>query len=252
MVSGSSAVSDSLLEVFRALQSSLRPFRGVFLQDTLFLGTTQTKTKTSTAASKWTDTTAAAAPSTTRSKKSGRLRKQVQKFALIQEPGLQLRLLDQLNELCITDIDEFERAVCDLTFANDVARDYFDTTLLCGWMGEFGNSAVHLTNQEETRQTQSTAGITDDSNLNLDGARRRAKGGRLPRPVFNMASGTTFTFNTKVEMETSPIFPARVEIIQGGGFEKPQIIQPQESRLDTCRFHGVRGAARGRYLNAGS
>ena len=37
MVSGSSAVSDSLLEVFRALQSSLRPFRGVFLQDTLFL-----------------------------------------------------------------------------------------------------------------------------------------------------------------------------------------------------------------------
>ena len=37
MVSGSSAVSDSLLEAFRALQSSLRPFRGVFLQDTLFL-----------------------------------------------------------------------------------------------------------------------------------------------------------------------------------------------------------------------
>ena len=37
MVSGSSAVSDSLLEAFRALQSSLRPFRGVFLQDTLSL-----------------------------------------------------------------------------------------------------------------------------------------------------------------------------------------------------------------------
>ena len=73
----------------------------------------------------------------------------------------------------------------------------------------------------------------------------------LPRPVFNMASGTTFTINTKVAMETSPIFPARVQIIQGGGFEKPQIIQPQESRSDTCRFHGARGAARGRYLNAG-
>ena len=211
----------------------------------------KTQTKTSTAASKWTDTTAAAAPSTTRSKKSGRLRTQVQKFALIQEPGLQLRLLDQLNELCITDIDEFERAVCDLTFANDVARDYFDTTLLCGWMGEFGNSAVHLTDQEETRQPETTAGITDDSNLNMDGARRRAKGGRLPRPVFNMASGTTFTSNTKVEMETSPIFPARVEIIQGGGFEKPQIIQPEGSRSDTCRSHGARGAARGRYLNTG-
>ena len=35
MVSGSSAVSDSLQEAFRALLSSLRPFRGVFLQDTL-------------------------------------------------------------------------------------------------------------------------------------------------------------------------------------------------------------------------
>ena len=211
----------------------------------------KTQTKTSTVASKWTDTTTAAAPSTTRSKKSGWLRTQVQKFAFIQEPRLQLRLLDQLNELCITDIDEFEQAVCDLTFANDVARDYFDTTLLCGWMGEFGNSAVHLTDQEETRQPKTTAGITDDSNLNMDGARRRAKGGRLPRPVFNMASGTTFTSNTKVENETSPIFPARVEIIQGGGFEKPQIIQPQGSRSDTCRFHGARGAARGRYLNAG-
>jgi hypothetical protein len=85
----------------------------------------------------------------------------------------------------------------------------------------------------------------------MDGARRRAKGGRLPRPVFNMASGTTFTSNTKVEMETSPIFPARVEIIQGGGFEKPQIIQPEGSRSDTCRSHGARGAARGRYLNTG-
>ena len=118
-------------------------------------------------------------------------------------------------------------------------------------MGEFGNSAVHLTNQEETRQPESTADITDYSYLDMDGARRHAKGGRLPRPVFNMASGTTFTSNTKVEMETSPIFPARVEIIQGGGFEKPQIIQPQGSRSDTCRFHGARGAARGRYLNAG-
>ena len=76
-------------------------------------------------------------------------------------------------------------------------------------------------------------------------------GGALPRPVFNMASGTTLTTSTKVENETSPIFPARVEIIQGGGFEKPQIIQPEGSRSDTCRFHGARGAARGRYLNAG-
>ena len=45
------------------------------------------------------------------------------------ELELQLRLLDQLNELCITDIDEFGRAVGDITSANDVARDYFDTIL---------------------------------------------------------------------------------------------------------------------------
>ena len=127
---------------------------------------------------------------------------QVQKFAFVQEPELQLRLFDQLNELCITDIDEFEQAVCDLTFANDVARDHFNTTLLCGWMGEFGNSAVHITDQEETRQPESTADITDYSDLDMDGARRHAKGGRLPQPVFNLASGTSFITSTQEDYET--------------------------------------------------
>ena len=73
----------------------------------------------------------------------------------------------------------------------------------------------------------------------------------LPRPVFNMASGTTFTINTKEEMETSPIFPARVEIIQGGGFEKPQLSSHKDPDQILADFHGARGAARGRYLNAG-
>ena len=71
-------------------------------------------------------------------------------------------------------------------------------------------------------------------------------------PVFNMASGTTFTINTKVEMETSPIFPARVQIIQGGGFEKPQLSSRKDPDRILADFHGARGAARGRYLNAGS
>ena len=138
----------------------------------------------------------------------------MQKFAFIQEPERQLRLFDQLNELCITDIDAFERAVGDLTFANDVARDYFNTTLLCGWAGDYGKFAVHITDQEETRQPDSTAASEDVPDITTDGARRLAKGGRLPRPVFDLASGTTTTMtssNFKITQdETSrPIFPRR-------------------------------------------
>ena len=66
-------------------------------------GTTKT-TKTTTTASKWIDPTTVAAPATSLSRASGRTRKQVQKFSFIQEPELQLRLIDQLNELCVTDI----------------------------------------------------------------------------------------------------------------------------------------------------
>ena len=118
-------------------------------------------------------------------------------------------------------------------------------------MGEFGNSAVHLTNQEETRQPKSTADITDDSYLNMDGARRCTKGGRLPRPVFNMASGTTFTTSTQEGNETSLLFPARVQIIQGSSFEKPQLSSHKDPDRILADFHGARSAARRRYLNAG-
>ena len=139
-------------------------------------GTTKT-TKTTTAASKWIDPATVAAPATSLSRASGRTRKQVQKFSFIQEPELQLRLLDQLNELCITDIDEFERAVGDITFANDVARDYFDTTLLCGWMGDYGKYAVHITDREERRHPEAETANEDDTGITTDGARRLAKGG---------------------------------------------------------------------------
>ena len=66
-----------------------------------------------------------------------------------------------------------------------------------------------------------------------------------------MASGTTFTINTKVEMETSPIFAARVQIIQGGGFEKPQLSSHKDPDRILADFHGARSAARRRHLNAG-
>ena len=152
-------------------------------------------------------------PATSQSRASGRTRKPVQKFSFIQEPELQLRLLDQLNELCITDIDEFERAVGDITFANDVARDYFDTTLLCGWMGDYGKYAVHITDQEELRLPDDdlTRGTEHDGtpdDITTDGAHRYAKGGRLPRPVFDMASGTSFIIRNHTK-ETSPLFQAR-------------------------------------------
>ena len=113
-----------------------------------------------------------AAPATSQSRAFGRTREQVQKFSFIQEPELQLRLFDQLNELCITDIDEFERAVGDITFANDVARDDFDTTLLCGWMGDYGNHAVHVTDQEERRHPETETANEDDTGITTDGARR--------------------------------------------------------------------------------
>ena len=70
--------------------------------------------------------------------------------------------------------------------------------------------------------------------------------GNLPRPVFNMASGTTLTTSTQVENETSPIFPARVEIIQGG-FEKPQL----SILAILAEEPGPHGGTRDRYLNTG-
>ena len=73
----------------------------------------------------------------------------------------------------------------------------------------------------------------------------------LPRPVFNMASGTTLTTSTKVENETSPIFPARVEIIQGGGFEKPQLSSRKNPNWILAKDPGAHGGSRDLYLRAG-
>ena len=161
-------------------------------------------TATSTAASKWTDTAASAAPTTTKSKKSGRTRTQTQPFTLITEPQLQLQLYDQLNELCITDIDNFERAVGDISFASDVARDYFGTTLLCGWDGDYGDLAVHITtldDESSDRPQQAANGphvtrvhhrIMDETHTRAKRPHRHAKGRRLPRPDSYMGRGVLF------------------------------------------------------------
>ena len=42
------------------------------------------------------------------------------------------------------DLDEYERTVGDLTFAHNVARDYFNDFFICGWGGDYGDRAVHI------------------------------------------------------------------------------------------------------------
>ena len=49
-----------------------------------------------------------------------------------------------LNELYNIDTDKYERTVGDLTFAHNVARDYFNDFFICGWGGDYGDRAVHI------------------------------------------------------------------------------------------------------------
>ena len=100
------------------------------------------------------------------------------------------------------------------------------------------------------RQPESTADITDYSCLDMDGARRHAKGGRLPRPVFNLASGTSFITSTQEDYETSPDFPRRVEIIQSG-FEKPKLSSRKYPNRILAEVPGAHGGSRDPYLRAG-
>ena len=51
------------------------------------------------------------------------------------EPAKQQRLYEHLNNLFLNDINDYERTVSDVTFACDMARDYYGTVLLCGWQG---------------------------------------------------------------------------------------------------------------------
>jgi hypothetical protein len=84
----------------------------------------------------------------------------------------------------------------------------------------------------------------------MDGARRHAKGGRLLRPVFNLASGTTFITSNQGEDETSLVFPWRVQIIQSG-FEKPKLSSRKNPNWMLAEDPGPRGIARDRYLSTG-
>ena len=49
-----------------------------------------------------------------------------------------------LNERYNITADEYERTVGDLTFAHNVARDYFNDSFICGWGGDYGDRAVHI------------------------------------------------------------------------------------------------------------
>ena len=77
----------------------------------------------------------------------------------------------------------------------------------------------------------------------------------LPRPIFNLASGTSFITSTQELLqddETSPVFPRRVEIIQSSGFEKPKLSSRKHpDRSNNWILAGVRGGSRDPYLSAG-
>ena len=74
----------------------------------------------------------------------GRERKSTSRLAFYITPSDTQRLNLHLNELYNTNADEYERTVGDLTFAHNVARDYFNVSLMCGWGGDYGDRAVHI------------------------------------------------------------------------------------------------------------
>ena len=82
------------------------------------------------------------APMGTSSK--GRERKSTSRLAFYITPSDTQRLNLHLNELYNTNADEYERTVGDLTFAHNVARDYFNDFFICGWGGDYGDRAVHI------------------------------------------------------------------------------------------------------------
>ena len=71
----------------------------------------------------------------------------------------------------------------------------------------------------------------------------------LPRPVFNLASGTSFIASTQEDYETSPVFPRRLEIIQSG-FEKPKLSSRKYTNRILAEVPGAHGGSRDPYLRA--
>ena len=74
----------------------------------------------------------------------GRVRKSISRLAFHITPSDTQGLNSYLNELYNIDTDKYERTVGDLTFAHNVARDYFNVSLMCGWGGDYGDRAVHI------------------------------------------------------------------------------------------------------------
>ena len=74
----------------------------------------------------------------------GRVRKSISRLAFHITPSDTQRWNSHLNELYNTNTDEYERTVGDLTFAHNVARDYFNDSFICGWGGDYGDRAVHI------------------------------------------------------------------------------------------------------------
>ena len=73
--------------------------------------------------------------------KRGHTRTAPAKLLMQIELAQQQRLYEHLNNLFLNDINDYERTVSDVTFACDMACDYYGTVLLCGWPGDYGDSA---------------------------------------------------------------------------------------------------------------
>ena len=79
-----------------------------------------------------------------RTTSKGRVRKSISRLAFHITPSDTQGLNSYLNELYNIDTDKYERTVGDLTFAHNVARDYFNDFFICGWGGDYGDRAVHI------------------------------------------------------------------------------------------------------------
>ena len=103
------------------------------------------------------------------------------------EPPQQQLLYAHLNDLFLTDLNNYERTVGEITFACDLARDYYGTMLLTGWQGDYGDHTVSLGSRGDKVALTYNGGPHPERTVAprvTTPPRSRPKGGRLPRSDY--------------------------------------------------------------------
>ena len=103
------------------------------------------------------------------------------------EPPQQQLLYAHLNDLFHTDLNDYERTVGEITFACDLARDYYGTMLLTGWQGDYGDHTVSLGSRGDKVALTYNGGPHPERTVAprvTTPPRSRPKGGRLPRSDY--------------------------------------------------------------------